>query len=350
MEKLKSLLGELSQASGVSAQEQNAKAIVKRELEKRNVAFSEDRMGNLIAQKKGKRGNGKVMLAAHIDEIGFMVTLIEGGYLRFVTVGGFDPRILPGKPVLVHGKKPLPGIIGSIPPHFIPKEKRTQSPKIEDLFIDVGLSERELKKHVEVGDFVTMRRAPLSLLNDRTCGKSLDNRTNVCVLIMLLDELEFLSHDWDVYTVFTVQEEITGLGALSSAYRLDPDAAIVIDVGFGKQCGFPQEFPVELDKGPAVAIGPNIHPGMRTFLLDIAREYEIPHQIEAEPGTTGTDAASIQIARKGIPTVLLSVPLLYMHTPGEVVALKDIKRTTRLIAQFIAHLNHDAIKGETNAA
>ncbi len=350
MEKLKSLLERLSEAPGVSAQEQNVKAIVKKELTKRKISFSEDRMGNLIACKKGSKGSGKVMLAAHIDEIGFMVTLIDGSYLRFTTVGGFDPRILPGKQVLVHGKRALPGIIGSIPPHFMPKEKRMQAPEIEDLFIDVGLSERELKKHVEVGDFVTMRRSPCTLLNDRMCGKSLDNRTNVSVLIMLFDELQYCSHDWDVYSVFTVQEEITGLGSLSSAYRLEPDAAIATDVTFGRQSGFPPEFPLELDRGPAIAVGPNIHPELRTMLLSIAKEYEIPHQVEAEPGMTGTDAAFIQIAREGIPTVLLSVPSFYMHTPGEIIALRDIKRTIQLIARFIARMNHDAIKGDTNAA
>jgi putative aminopeptidase FrvX len=350
MEKLESLLKKLSEAAGVSAQEQNAKAIVHRELKERNVTVREDRVGNLIAYKRGRKGNGKVMLAAHIDEIGFMVTLIDEGYLRFSTIGGFDPRILPGKRVLVHGKKPLPGIIGSIPPHFIPKEKRTESPSVEDLFIDVGLSERGLKSNVEVGDFVSVRKSPFSLLNERLCGKSLDNRTSVSMLITLFDELEFLAHDWDVYGVFTVQEEITGLGGLSSAYHIKPDVAIAIDVGFSRQSGFPQEYPVELDKGPSIAIGPNIHSGLCQFMLHIAKEYEIPHQIEAEPGVTGTDAAFIQIAREGIPTVLLSIPLSYMHTPSEIVSLRDIKRTTRLISRFITHLNHDVIKGETNAA
>lgn len=350
MKKLEALLKELTEATGVSAQEQNAKTVVKKELKKRALTLREDRIGNLIALKKGRKSNGRIMLAAHVDEIGFMVTLLEGSYLRFSTIGGFDPRILPGKRVVVHGKQRLPGIIGSIPPHFIPKEKRMQSPTIEDLFIDVGLSERELKKKVEVGDFVSLRKPTFSLLNERLCGKSLDNRASVSALVLLFDELEFLAHDWDVYSVFTVQEEITGLGGISSAYRIKPDVAIAIDVGFGKQSGFPQEYPVELDKGPVIAIGPNIHPELQKFMLQIAKEYEIPHQIEAEPGVTGTDAAFIQIAREGIPTILLSLPLLYMHTPSEIVALRDIKRTARLVSLFIAHMNQDVIKGETNAA
>lgn len=350
MERLQTLLGELSEACGVSAHEQNAKSIVKRELEKRNVKLHVDRMGNLIALKKGRKSNGKVMLAAHIDEIGFMVTMIEGPYLRFSTIGGFDVRILPGKKVMVHGKKPLKGIIGSIPPHFIPRDKRMQSPAIEDLFIDVGLSEREIKRQVEVGDFISIRRSPFPLLNERFCGKSLDNRASVAVLISLFDELEVLAHDWDVYSVFTVQEEVTGLGGLTSAYRIKPDVAITIDVTFGKQSGFAPEYPVELDRGPSIAKGPNIHPALSRLLLTLAKEYEIPHQVEAEPGITGTDAAFIQVAHEGIPTVLLSVPLFYMHTPSEIVSLRDIKRTTRLVSRFITHLSHEVIKGETNAA
>jgi putative aminopeptidase FrvX len=350
MEKLESLLKKLSEIPGVSAREQSARALVKEELTRRAIAVREDTLGNLIAYRKGRRSNGKVMLAAHIDEIGFIVTLIDGNYLRFSTVGGFDARILPGKQVLVHGKKPLKGIIGSIPPHFISKEKRTLAPTVEGLFIDVGLSERQLKTQVEVGDFVSMRKAPRTFRNQRLCGKSLDNRASVAVLITLFDELDFVAHDWDVYSVFTIQEEITGLGASTSAYHIEPDVAIAIDVGFGRQSGFPPEYPVELDKGPSIAVGPNINPHLQKFLLRLAEEYEIPHQVEAEPGVTGTDAASIQIAKKGIPTVLLSIPLLYMHTPGETVALRDIKRTARLVSLFIARLNHGIIKGEPNAA
>ena len=347
---LKGLLERLSEAAGVSAQEKSPKEIVKEELKKISVQFSEDRVGNLIAFKKGKRKSGKVMLAAHIDEIGLIITLIQDTVLRFSTIGGFDTRILPGQEVMVYGRKPLKGIIGNIPPHFLPRDKQNNVLPIEDLFIDVGLSGNTLKRNVQVGDFVSFRKKLDELYNERYCGKSLDNRASVASLISTFNELNKLHHEWDVYGVFTVQEEITGLGALSSSYNITPDAAIAIDVGFGKQAGFPAEHPVELGKGPVIAVGPNINPVLQKSMVQIAKEYEIPYQIEAEPSVTGTDASSIQISKKGIPTILISIPLFYMHTPCEVVSLKDITRTTRLISLFIANLNTKMLEGESYAA
>lgn len=346
---VKEVLKRLSEAEGVSAKEKSPKDIVKKELKKLNVSFKEDRVGNLIAFKKGKGDNGTIMIASHIDEIGLMVTVFDENVLRFTTVGGFDERILLGQEVVVHGKRPLSGIIGTIPPHFLPKEKQKEVLSIEDLFIDVGLSEKELKKNVQVGNFVSLKKSFIELLNERFSGKSLDNRTSVVALLTIFDELSRLNHNWDVYGVFTIQEEITGLGALSSSYNIFPDVGIAIDVAFGKQSGFPSEHSVELDKGPAVAIGPNIHPGLQSGIVKIAKDYEIPYQIEVEPGPTGTDAFDIQISRVGIPTLLVSIPLLYMHTPCEVVALKDIKRTERLISLFISHLNLDMLKGDKYA-
>jgi endoglucanase len=349
MDDLKGLLKRLSETDGVSAKEKNPKDIVKEELKKLKISFKEDRVGNLVAFKKGMKSNGKVMIASHIDEIGFIVTSIDTNVLRFSTVGGFDERILLGQEVVVHGEKPLKGVIGSIPPHFLPKEKQKEVSSIENLFIDVGLSEKELKRNVSVGNFISLKKELEELLNDRCSGKSLDNRASVVALVSVFDELKRLRHDWDVFGVFTVQEEITGLGAVSSSYRIFPDVGIAIDVGFGKQSGFPSEHTVELDKGPSITIGPNIHPGLQNAIVKIAKDYEVPYQIEAEPGSTGTDASNIQISREGIPTILLSIPLLYMHTPCEVVLLKDIIRTGRLISLFISHLNIEMLRGDKYA-
>lgn len=346
---LKGLLRRLSETAGVSASEKNPKDIVKEELSKLNIPFKEDRSGDLIAFKKGDKRDGKVMIASHIDEIGLMVTAFDENVLRFSTVGGFDKRILLGQEVIVHGKKPLKGVIGSIPPHFLPKKKRKEVLLIEELFIDVGLSERELKRNVDVGNFVSLNKNFEELLNERYSGKSLDNRASVTALLYTLDELKRISHNWDLYGVFTVQEEITGLGAVSSSYNILPDVGIAVDVGFGKQSDFSPEYPVELDKGPAITIGPNIHPGLQSEIVKIARDYEIPYQIEPETSPTGTDASEIQVSHKGIPTILISIPLLYMHTPTEVVSINDIKRTGRLISLFISYLNFDMLKGDRYA-
>jgi putative aminopeptidase FrvX len=349
MEELKDLLKSLSEADGVSSKENEPKVIVKESLQKMGIQFHEDRVGNIIAEKKGKTGKGKVMIAAHIDEIGLLITAHDENVLRFTTVGGFDDRILLGQEVIVHGKKNFHGIIGNIPPHFLPKEKKKEV-NIEDLFIDVGLSEKELKKNIEIGTFVSLKKEFHELFCDRCCGKALDNRTNVTVLLLTLKELLKIHHDWDVYAVFTVQEEVTGLGALSSAYNIHPTVGIAIDVGFGKQPGLNSEFQIELNKGPSIAIGPNIHPGLQNRIVEVAKEYEIPYQIEAEPGATGTDASTIQISREGIPTILVSTPLLNMHTPCEIVSLKDIKRTARLLSLFVSNLTKDVLKGEHYAS
>jgi len=349
MDDLKTLLKKLSEATGVSAMEKDVKDIVKEELAKLKIPFKEDLVGNIVALKKGSRGAGKVMLASHIDEIGLMVTFLDENILRFTTVGGIDERILPGQEVIVYGKRPLKGVIGSIPPHFVSKEKQNKVLSTEELFIDVGLSAKELKRNVETGNFVGLRKNFQELMNERYSGKSLDNRVSVLSLLLLFDELKRINHNWDVYSAFTVQEEITGLGAVSSSYNIQPDVGIAVDVGFGKQSNFPSEYTVELDKGPAIAIGPNLHPGLESSIVQIAKDYEVPYQIVAAPGVTGTDACDIQISRQGIPTILVSIPLLYMHTPCEVVMLKDVKRTARLLSLFISHLSSDMFKGDKYA-
>jgi len=347
---IKEVLRTLSETDGVSSDEKKPKEIVKKELQKLNIEFSEDRVGNLIAVKKGKESKGKFMIATHIDEIGLIVTAFDENVLRFTTVGGFDKRILLGQEVIVHGSKNLIGVIGSIPPHFLPKDKKAEVLLIEELFIDVGLSKREVKKYVEIGNFVSLKKNFVELCNERYSGKSLDNRTSVATLLYIFDELTRIKHNWDVYGVFTVQEEITGLGAVISSYNVFPDAAVAIDVGFGKQANFSSNFITEIEKGPIIATGPNIHNGLKNAIVKIAKDYEIPYQIEAEPGTTGTDAASIQISGKGIPTILVSIPLLYMHTPIEVVSEKDIRRTGRLISLFISFLSFEMLKGERDVA
>jgi putative aminopeptidase FrvX len=349
MDYLRWLLEDLSTAEGVSANEKQPKEVVKKELKKLGIPSREDNVGNLIALKKGVRNNIKVMVVSHIDEIGFVVTDFDENVLRFSTVGGFDKRILLGQEVVVHGKKRMQGVIGSIPPHFVSKEKQKKVLEVDDLFIDMGLSEKELRDNVNVGDFVSLNKDFVDLLDGKCSGKSVDNRAGVASLIYMFRELRATHHECDVYGVFSVQEEITGLGALSSSYKIRPDVGIAVDVGFAKQSGFPEDYPVELGKGPVIAIGPNIHPGMQNNLVKIAKEYEVSYQIEAEPRPTGTDAKDIQLSREGIPTLLVSIPIRYMHTPCEVVYIKDIVRTGTLLSLFARHINVEMFKGERYA-
>jgi len=215
---------------------------------------------------------------------------------------------------------------------------------MEDLFIDVGLTDTELQEAVRVGDLVTVRRPFLELKNGLVCGKAFDDRAAVVSVALCLDALQTLRHEWDVYAVATVQEEVGMRGATTSAYGIVPDIGIAIDVGFGKQPGVSERDAIELDKGPALTIGPNIHPAMLAELKRVADAFEIPVQVEVAPSSTGTDAHAIQVTREGIPTALLSIPLRNMHTPVETLAVKDLVRTGRLMAHFIAGLDETFVE------
>jgi putative aminopeptidase FrvX len=334
-------LKSLSEASGVSGYEEEVRDLVQETFASLADEVRTDAMGNVIALKRGG-GEGprrRIMLAGHMDEIGLIVTLLDKGFLRFTQVGGFDVRTLMGQEVIVHGKKPLPGVIGSRPPHVLKAEERDKPVPMDKLFIDVGLTQEELAKTVRVGDLITTRRPFLELQNGLVSGKAFDDRAAVVAIGVCLETLQALDHTWDVYGVATVQEEVGLRGAFTSTYGIAPDVGIAIDVGFGKQPGVTEQYSIDLDKGPSLCIGPNIHPALFRELKRVADEFEIPVQVEVAPRGTGTDANAMQITREGIPTALLSIPVRNMHTPIETLAVKDVVRTGRLMAQFIASLD-----------
>ena len=336
-----SLLKKLSEARGVSGYEAEVREIVAQEFGRYADEVQTDKLGNVIALKRGEgeEPRPRIMLAGHMDEIGLMVTKLEKGFLRFTSVGGFDERVLLGQEVTVHGRKDLPGIIGSRPPHVLPQEEREKIIPMDKLFIDVGVGEEELEHLVRVGDLVTLRREFTQLRDDLAAGKALDDRTAVAAILVCLEALAPIRHTWDVYAVATVQEEVGMRGAITSAYGLAPDVAIAIDVTFGDQPGVSEAETVKVGEGPAIGFGPNIHPKLHQALVEVAKELEMPYQVEPLPGRSGTDAWVIQVTREGIPTALLSIPLRYMHTSVETVSLKDVERTGRLLAGFIGRLD-----------
>ena len=352
------LLRDLSQASGLSGYEQQVCDVARQAFEPYADALRTDALGNLIALRQGTCAPGtcapgtcapgarsqgaplrSIMLAAHTDEIGLMVTGYDGAFLRVTRVGGVDVRTLLGQEVLVHGTRPLVGIIGSRPPHVLPPSEWDKPVPLDKIHVDVGLPAEKVREVVRVGDLVTLRREFLELAEGYVSGKSLDDRAGVVSLAVCLEVLSTMRHSWDVYAVATSQEEVGLRGALVSAYGIAPDIAIAVDVGFGAQQGVSENESVNMDGGPAVARGPNIHPLMFERLTDTARKVELPYQVEVAAGATGTDAWAIQVARQGIPTALLSIPLRYMHTSVETACMKDIVRTGRLMALFIAGLD-----------
>lgn len=345
------LLKKLSSAVGLSGYERPVRALIKAEMTSCADEVRTDKMGNLVAIRRGQPapsdggGRRRIMLAAHMDEIGLMVTGIDEGFVRIAAVGGVDVRLLPGQPVTVHGsvdgEHHLPGVVASVPPHLVPDQDRSQVLPLEKLFVDVGMPAEALAKRVRPGDLISFRQEALSLKGNLVTGKAMDNRASVAAIIACMEQLSRMRHTWDVYAIATVQEEVGLKGALTSAYGVQPDVAIAIDVTQGEQKGASQEDTFALGKGPTLGIGPNFHPALYKALVETAKGQEIPYQVEPVPGRSGTDAWAIQVSREGVPTALLGLPLRYMHSPVETVDVKDIERTSRLMAHFIAGLAPD---------
>jgi endoglucanase len=343
------LLKRLSEADGIAGFEGPVRELLRQIWHPFVDEMQDDKLGSLIALKRGagSEPRPKLMLAAHIDEIGLMVTGIEEGFLRITRVGGTDRRVMLGLEVIVHGRRDLPGIVATRPPHVLPAEDRGRIVGWDKLFVDVGLPAKEVERLVTVSDLISIRRETVELKNRRVAGKAMDDRACVAAVTLALERLSAVEHAWDVVAVATTQEE-TGLkGAITSAYGIAPDLAVALDVTFGKQPGVSEVDAFPLGEGPTIGIGPNFHPKLVARLKEIAEAHEIPYQIEPIPGLSGTDAWGIQVVREGVPTALISIPVRYMHQPVETLAVQDVERAGRLLAAFVAGLELD-LKSKLN--
>jgi putative aminopeptidase FrvX len=303
------------------------------------------RIGSLhgLRRGSGKAPRPSILLATHMDAIGLMVAGIEDGFLRLSAIGGVDSRVLPGQMVTVHGRKDLPGMVVQPPGFLLPPEVGSGPVPLANLFVDVGLTPREVSRQVRTGDLISFAAQPIEMDTDTLAGHSLDNRASVAALTHCLELLQSRQPVWDVWAVATVQEEETLGGALTSAFDLNPQIAVAIDVTFAKGPGTPDTDAYPLGEGITLGWGPNIHPGIYKAVKEVADQQEIPYKMEPLPRFSGTDAMGLQIARQGIPTMVISIPLRYMHTPVEIISLKDVKRTGRLLAAFITGLSADFI-------
>lgn len=332
------LLFRLSSISSVSGDEYDAFSEL--------VGFLETRykrkcniIGNGVELSFGERSEGKphIMIDAHMDEIGMIVTYIdEEGFIVPGNIGGMDYRMLPSQRVIIHGKKEIPGIIASIPPHLSEKS----AGDIDSIRIDTGYSEKELKKLVKPGDTISFEAIFGSLLNGRAAGKSLDNRAGAAVLIRTADKLLKTKTENCSYSfLFSSAEEIGERGAKTACFAIDPDIAIAVDVSFAAVNG---ENPVKCGKmgeGPMIGFSPSLSREISEMLCKTADRIKIPYQKEVMSGLTGTNADQFSICRKGVKTCTCSIPLKYMHTPAEVADIKDIELTSDLLAEFIRMVN-----------
>lgn len=307
--------------------------------------FESDRLGSFIGIKRASQPGQpirKIMLAAHMDEIGLMVRQIEDGFIYLHSINGVDSRVMMAQPVLVHGKRALPGLVATVPPHMLTAAERKKYPAIDDLVVDVGLPADEVADVVQIGDLVTVDVPMIELKGRKVAAKAMDDRACIAVITACLQALRKMRHSWDVYAAATVQEEVGLRGAATAANAIAPDCAIALDVGFAEQPGVTLGAG-KLGGGPLLGIGANFHPKMVERLQEVAAYYDIKWQSDVMPARSGTDAWAIQVARDGIPTALLSLPLRNMHSPVETLDLKDIERCGRWLAHFISELDEGFI-------
>ena len=334
------LLKELCEAHGAPGFEGAIRAIYRREMESLCDRIEVDGIGNVIAIKEGKGASPKkVMLAGHMDEIGFVVKHIDdNGFLRLSPLGGFDPKTLIAKRVMVETSNGgnMVGVVGSKPIHIMSPEDRKKMPTVPELFVDVGLSGDDAKKQIEIGDPVTLNQEFIQD-GDRCCGKSLDNRVSIYTLIETMRRLK--DTDVTVYAVATSQEEIGLRGAMTAAHRIEPDMGVAIDVTLA--CDVPGAKPDEMITALGGGVGIKVHdsslichPKMVRAMRDLAREKEIPFQMEVLTAG-GTDAGGIQRGGSAVPAITLSVPCRYVHTVVETVSAADLEGTVALLTAFI---------------
>ncbi len=337
------LLKRLSEAAGVPGREEAVRAIVVEELKPLVDELRVDKLGNVIALKKGRGGPQapKVMLAAHMDEIGFLVKHVDEktGFLRLEPVGGFDARVLLAQRVVVHTDSgELIGAIGSKPVHVLTDEERKKPVEIKDLFVDLGLPPEDVKAKVQIGDFVTLRQ-DFVRMGELVSGKALDDRVGVFVMLEAVRRLRGVEHQVDVYAVATTQEEVGLRGARVSGYGVSPDIGVALDVTIAGDVPGAQEPErvTQLGQGVALKIKDSLsisHPKLVRFLRKLAEERGIPYQLEILP-RGGTDAGALQLTKEGVAAVTLSIPTRYVHTVVESAHVRDVQAAVELLTAFL---------------
>jgi putative aminopeptidase FrvX len=341
MTELLPLLTALISAPGLSGYENGVRPIIERAWEPITDQLSISRLGSLHGLQKGtgREPRPSIMVAAHMDAIGLMVNAIIDGFLRVTAIGGIDVRVLPGQMVTVHGRQDLPGMIVPTPARLMPTRVQTEVVPLQYLLVDVGLLPDEVANLVRVGDTISFAQPPLNTGGETLAGHTLDNRAAVAALTDCLDILHSRLHVWDVWAVATVQEEITFGGALTSAFQLHPSLCLSMDVTFGSEPSSPSHLTFPLGKGPTLEWGPVVHPFLFKTIKALAERLEIPLSTEPAPRYTATDSDAMVVVAEGIPNAVIGIPLRYMHTPVEMIALKDVTQAARLAAEFIAQLD-----------
>lgn len=298
-----------------------------------------DTMGNVLGYKScGKKDAKRLLLDAHIDEVGFIVTGIEEGFLKISEIGKPDVRQLPSSQVKVLAEPPIVGFVACKPVHVLSADEMNKNVKLEDISIDIGLSDTQAKKAVSLGTPVVFTGEFQELGSNSFCGKAFDDRACMAIIIDALKKLEGKELDVDLIVMGSVQEEIGSRGAITGTYGEAPDYAVVVDVTYGKTHDYKKGDAFSVGGGPAIGVGPSLSRPLSNRFIELCKEKNFPYQIEVMGGDNGTNAWDIQISREGIATALISLPLKYMHTPIETFSLEDADRVSELLSAFVLSL------------
>ena len=336
------VLGELCSLAGPSGFESPVAQAAARMLEGVMDEVRIDKMGSVLGVRRCGRENApKILLDAHLDEIGFIITGHEEGYLRFAPLGGVDPRMLPDRELTVLTEPPMYGVVACMPPHIQTAADMDKSLPIRELWLDVGLEQEEAEKRIPIGTPAVYRTGCGPLGENMLCGKALDDRACFAILVDALEQLKGETLDVDVYLLGSTQEETHSTGAITSTYGVCPEMCVAVDVTHGDSPDASKDHTFPLGGGPVIGIGPNCTRWMSERMKRCAKELEMEVQVEIMSGHSGTNAWDMQIVREGVATAVLSLPLRYMHTPVETAHRKDLENTAVLLAQFIRGLGEE---------
>ncbi len=338
---IKETLKKLTGAVGVSGCEDNAANAALELLKQYAPDASTDALGNVTAIIRTPCPGAKtLMLDAHIDQIGMLVTYInDDGSLKAGACGGLDMRVMLAQSVIVHGKEDIQGVVQTLPPHV--SSDHTKVPEIADITIDIGMSREQAEKVVAPGDRITIASKCRTLSGNVISAPSVDDRSGVCAILLALDMLRARHLRYNLAVCFSSQEETGERGVKGASFNLEPDEAIAVDVSFGRT---PDSTPYEtapLGSGVMIGTSAVLDRGMTSALKSLAEKNKIPYTIEVMPSSTGTNADSIAVSKGGVKCCTLSIPIRYMHTPIETVDLIDIESTARLICEYVGGDNND---------
>lgn len=337
---IKNTLRLLTGAVGVSGAEKSAADTALELLKKYAPDAETDSSGNVTALiRSGDPGAKTLMLDAHIDQIGFIVTYIDNdGFLKIGSCGGPDIKIMLAQSVTVHGTQDIRGVISTLPPHVSPDH--TKVAEVGELSVDIGMTREQAEKIVAPGDRVTVN-SEFRELSGMISAPSVDDRSGICAILAALDMMDLTKLRYNLAVCFSAQEETGERGVKGAAFRLHPDEALAVDVSFGRTLDSAPHETAEMGSGVMIGVSAALDRGMSENLRKLAEARKIPYTMEVMPSTTGTNADSIAVSRGGVKCCTLSIPIRYMHTPIETVKLSDIENTARLIAAYAGGADND---------